>query len=283
MGHVFVLPGDITQLAVDAWLLPTDRCLRIEPHWHRVEGLLDAVNALGDAAEPFRREEVLALPLPRWPDGAPLPVLVPVPYHGVTHAAQIRRPLREALTSAADAAKRRRVTKRQHPLIATPSFATAGGAGDPVRGELIDVLYEEASTVAAARAVDVAVVLRRAPDLAHLQLQRRGTGTWAALAPEAVTAAADLATRADLGQLVPFLGAGVSASAGLPTWTELLDDLAVEAGFDRAQLTELQRLNLLDRAHILRNRLSRDGDRRRFNQLVATSCTRPRPAPSTGN
>src|SRR5437762_728312 len=33
MGHVFLVQGDLTRLACESWLLPTDAALKVEPHW----------------------------------------------------------------------------------------------------------------------------------------------------------------------------------------------------------------------------------------------------------
>jgi len=32
-GHLFITRGDLTALACDAWLVPTDASLAIEHHW----------------------------------------------------------------------------------------------------------------------------------------------------------------------------------------------------------------------------------------------------------
>jgi hypothetical protein len=34
-GHLFIVQGDLTRLACDAWLLPTGRSLLIRNHWLR--------------------------------------------------------------------------------------------------------------------------------------------------------------------------------------------------------------------------------------------------------
>ncbi|MEN0067264.1 MAG: SIR2 family protein, partial [Myxococcota bacterium] len=63
-----------------------------------------------------------------------------------------------------------------------------------------------------------------------------------------------LATRASQGRLSVFFGAGVSASAGLPTWPELLAQLAIRAGFDEADREGLRRLGPLDQAELIARR-----------------------------
>lgn len=33
-GHVFVVNGDLSKLACDAWMIPTDDKLSLEPNWN---------------------------------------------------------------------------------------------------------------------------------------------------------------------------------------------------------------------------------------------------------
>jgi hypothetical protein len=64
-----------------------------------------------------------------------------------------------------------------------------------------------------------------------------------------------LADKAKGGALALFLGAGVSASAGLPLWGELLDKLARRAHMGADERDALRRLNALDQAALLEKRL----------------------------
>jgi hypothetical protein len=66
-----------------------------------------------------------------------------------------------------------------------------------------------------------------------------------------------------------FLGAGVSASAGLPTWSDLLDRLAREAGYSEADRVRLARLAPLDRAQLVGNRLAHDADPGALGEAVS--------------
>src|SRR5581483_10832751 len=67
-------------------------------------------------------------------------------------------------------------------------------------------------------------------------------------------AADELAGRASRGELALFLGAGVSAGAGLPLWSELLRRLAEKAGMT-GDWDRLRRLGVLDQASIIEKRL----------------------------
>ncbi|MEJ7705745.1 MAG: hypothetical protein WKF47_19975 [Geodermatophilaceae bacterium] len=86
------------------------------------------------------------------------------------------------MRSAAQAARQRRPPERALPLVAVPAFGTAGGGGDRLRGELLDLLLAAANQVAREQQVDVAVVLRDPVDLAQAQTTRRSArDTWQVL------------------------------------------------------------------------------------------------------
>ncbi len=78
--------------------------------------------------------------------------------------------------------------------------------------------------------------------------------------PRALTARAHaLAAYALQERLVLFLGAGVSVGAGLPTWSDLLKELAQEAGMTPAEREAVNRMHTLDQARIIEGRLATHG------------------------
>jgi hypothetical protein len=101
-------------------------------------------------------------------------------------------------------------------------------------------------------------VLRGPSDLAAAQRVRRAeAGSWD-LPGHLWELAEDLGERAGRGQLAVFVGAGVSAAAGLPTWEQLLDELAERSGLDDALRAGLSRLPAQDAAALLARELGRE-------------------------
>jgi hypothetical protein len=107
--------------------------------------------------------------------------------------------------------------------------------------------------------VDIVLVTREGPATAAAQRHRLDAETeaWPGLDRSLRETARGLATRASAGNLVLFLGAGVSVGAGLPTWSELLNELAAEANVQSSEMPEFVRLSPLDRASFVERRLGR--------------------------
>ncbi|MCU1605375.1 MAG: uncharacterized protein JWP46_1840, partial [Modestobacter sp.] len=130
-----------------------------------------------------------------------------------------------------------------------------GAAGQ--RGALLQQRLPVLREAADEHGYDVALVLRRPSDLSAAQRVRRGgVGEWDLPRPLRELAE-QLGERARRGQLAVFLGAGVSAAAGLPTWEQLLDELATRAGLHEELRTELAELPPQDSAALLARELGR--------------------------
>ena len=249
-GHVFVTVADITHLQVDAWLLPTDQRLSIRSQW----------GVTSDQAAELRRDPALddflsgLVFAAQWPrhEGGPLPILTAVPLAGAKSLADLRPRLIEGLEVAAEAAHARRKDGRI-PLIATPAFGVGGGGADEKRGEVIDGILNAAEDVARGSGVDVVVCLWNRVDYALAQHTRQEQ--WRNTAPlnaERWAKVQELARHARNGDLVPFMGAGVSATAGLPSWSRLLEDL--RAGVPPIPDEALRGLGELDKASVIESK-----------------------------
>lgn len=286
-SHVFVAMGNILNFRCDAWLLPTDRSYSVGEHWtDTVPGLADAVMA---ARSPeFAAGTLLAQPLESWLAGEPLPVLTAVPFQGVIRSSELTGPVQSFIRSAAAAILRRRAADlealnqeaphppqataeepRPIPLLAMPLFGTAGGGAGTIRGDVMNTLLHAARAEANEQGVDVVLVLRDERDFALAQELRRRSGTpwWASLDTPLHQEAERLAVLAKAGQLVPFMGAGISVSAGAPTWNQLISRLAHEVELAEAEIAALSGRGNLDQASFLRNVFEEQG--RSFTDAIS--------------
>lgn len=252
-GHLFVTRGDLSALHCDHWLLPVDGGLGASRSWRATAAWTRIGPALPD----------------RIPAGARV---VPVPWTGprrpwpanvVSGRAAPASWLAETVTAFLDAAFAAGPTRtdRDRPLLALPLVGTGFGGKRREAGEVLFAVLPAIWDWLARHPADVALVTWEEEDFAAAQAARRsfaarGAPVWPdELAPRLRDAARELAARASRGGLAIFAGAGVSASAGLPGWGELLDRLAARAGFDEATRVRLAALGPLDRAQLVAHRL----------------------------
>src|SRR5262249_11262365 len=102
----------------------------------------------------------------------------------------------------------------------------------PRAGQILDLLLRRLQAEGCRHGCDVVVVAREEAALAAAQAARLrdGAGAWPELGDDLKGHAAALAGRAGLGELSLFVGAGISAGAGLPVLPDLLRALADRAG-----------------------------------------------------
>lgn len=263
-GHVFVIKGDVRNVACDAFLFATDKQLSGGGRWH--DSAPDVENRLDpDVRSAFQGEHRFTLPVAPRP-GFPLeptPILTAVPFKGIQQASDIVPRIHEFFEVAVADAAQRQVTvtlaKRGRPLLAVPLFGAGGGGGGPVRGDIFRVLYAECRRAATEHDVDVVVVLRDPRDYDLAQAIRREPGdAWPELTPDLLERAMELARRAAAAELVPFTGAGISMSAGAPSWDGLIRRLAQSAGVPPETIDNLvDSHDVLDQATYLHREFDR--------------------------
>jgi hypothetical protein len=270
-GHVFVVHGDLTHLACDDWLVPSDRDLTLTDAWLPVLAE-DAVRRSDggvprlaiDAPQGFCDGTTRVLPVPdearRGPaDGSPLtrgrPWLLDVGADPDVGADWLVDGVRAWLDAVPGGE-----TERSRPLLGLPLVGTGAGGASSRRGDVLRALLPALEEHADRAGVDLALVLNDERDHAAAQdVRRRLGGTRWPFDEEQVAAAEAIARKAAAGELAVFLGAGVSRTAGLPLWNELMEELLglVQAEGDEADA--VARLGVQDQAEYVARRLAGGG------------------------
>lgn len=254
-GHVFLVWGDLRQLACDAWLMPADTRGRTQDKWLS-PGF--PVPYEGRPPREWEGGKLRVLPVRDWPAGAPRPWLVNVEGDERTPAEWYLEGVRQFLAEAGRWLKDgRRSFTRPTPLVALPLVGTGEGGGRERAGQILAALLGYLREEASRADFDLAVVVHDGPAFAAAQAAReqQGTDPWPELDDSLKDQARRLAEKASRGELALFVGAGVSASAGLPLWGELLQKLAEKVGMSQGERGALGRLNPLDQAGIIEKRL----------------------------
>ena len=272
-GHVFVTRGDLTRLTCDAWLLPTDAALHVTSAWREraSPALREWLQHLGEVPLPTRWGDsgTRVLSFADWPAMAhqPRPYLVNVGGYIDTPTEWYMDGVRQFCAFVARQEPiGSAVSGRSRPLVGLPLVGTGRGGASAITGkivrELLDTLDEEATRYN----LDIVLVTASAPALTVAQSVRLKAhagqpehSPWPELPGEMAQLAQRLAHHAARDKLVLFLGAGIGRGAGLPTWDDLLDELAEDAGMDERERAALYRLPVLDRARIVENRLAAIG------------------------
>lgn len=262
-GHVFVLRGDLMQLGCDAWCVPGGKApgvtwrpgLPPRTHWEKPPELW---------ARPGGPRSML---LVNEPAPEPLAFLTDIvaqegsdPDWYVEGARQFVRLAARTLEEQG----RPPANGRAKRLVALPLVGTGGGGGAHLSGDVVRLLLPAMRAEAERADVDVALVLNEGPSWAAAQHARADEAPaeelaaelWRALPPPLLAAADELARKARQGDLVVFLGAGVSQAAGLPNWGKLLADLAAERAHieDDEERRAFEALGELDRAALIQRR-----------------------------
>jgi NAD-dependent SIR2 family protein deacetylase len=235
-GHLFVIHGNLLELACDAVLVPSDVVMKVEDYWERWKLDRQTLRSLWKPGGRVSEATVVDGQRVRYLDIGSVPSLADLDW--------LRDGIKAGLAAAVKdfEANPEALHNRERPLLAMPLVGVGQGGFNEKRGEALAMLLEEAQ-VAADSGLDVAIVCFHRSDYAALQSKRwrveDGPGQ---LAPELVTAADDLGRGVKGGEVALFLGAGVSQAAGLPTWGELLKRMAERAPGGLALSPEFQRL-----------------------------------------
>ena len=162
-----------------------------------------------------------------------------------------------------------RLVQWPKPRLALNVVGSGEGGGADVKGDLVRGLVGDLQRLTIDLDVDIILVTYGEKPYAAAQRVRREVlsdkeieDTWqfdAVTDPGLITAARSLAEQAIESQLVLFVGAGVSAGAGVPTWDGLMRDVAGDAHIDGKAVERLMEKDLRDWATILERRLKPNG------------------------
>jgi hypothetical protein len=253
-----VVGADLTRLSCDDVLVPTGRTLRVAASWRDLlpadlvadedeQGVCLDLAWSGD-------ERVLAVP----GSGSRQVWLLDTVDDRDRGLEWLLEGACEALAAVARREVEAPVHGRIRRLVGLPALGTGWGGAAGRRGDLLRQLLPVLREAADEHGFDVALVLRGPSDLAAAQRIRRGDSTGWDLPDPLPALAEQLGDRARRGQLALFIGAGVSAAAGLPTWEQLLDELAAHSGLDGDLREGLSRLPPQDSAALLARELGRE-------------------------
>ncbi|PQE01978.1 SIR2 family protein [Mycobacterium sp. EPG1] len=277
-GHLFIINGDLTKLACDAVLIPTDAASKVEAHWHAVVDSRDT-----KIPRPWGADRVATL---TYRPGGPLVILGNVGQHGVRSGFDAFEPVvREFVLhalkelNAAAFQDRKRIYAWPKPRLAVNLVGSGLGGGAAKKGDLVQGLIQALTTLATENDVDIVLVTYGDKPYAAAQRARRKcigpnelSDTWRFAQdanPKLIEKAHQLAEDAIDRQLVLFIGAGVSAGAGLPTWRSLMNDVAKQAGFGENERKRLAKKDLRDQATLIEQRLAETSEPLKSRVAVA--------------
>lgn len=271
-GHLFIVRGDITQFACDGWLMPTGFDLIIEDYWLKPEppGFKKALNDLRSRLpDSWAKGDKRVLSVDFWPPNRSRPWMVNVIDQALNEVHQVIGPFIEAVKATGQPPK----NNRERLLLALPVIRTGKGGGAKVKGQVIASLVHSLLEIVEQGDVDLVLVTHTAAALAAAQKARRvRPSRWRALSSELLGKARELASTGRSQGLALFLGAGVSVSAGLPSWNGLLRHLARNLHLSDDELSEFNNLDVYDRGSILDRRFRNQGqDLRQVIAKIFTS------------
>lgn len=258
-GHLFVVHGRIEAVIHDAALIPVDSAFNVNYGWRHLVGEVTRPPAGWDRGFARLKE-------------APDRVWVVSTGNGQENYETVLDRVVAAL-GRVDKYRNSYPLKRGKgtlPLVALPVVGIGLGGYSHERGRVLGLLVERLTEAAADLNLDVALVTPDPAVYAAAQYARRKVAP--VLPGRLEESAVELAQSARDGHLALLLGAGVSAAAGLPGWSKLIEDL--EKHYDVPSPGKELDISLTDRAELI-ERVDREG----FKTRVADAI-RPKMQPS---
>lgn len=266
-GHLFIINGDLTKVACDAVLVPTDQSVYVENHWR-----------------PFLRSRNYSKPGAWEPGDVFLSADEKMPHVWLGNIGQpgdhsdfsVFAPTVDAFVAKATAKVDEvpdsdRISPWPKTRLAVNVVGSGQGGGRNKKGNLTLGLVQRLIDLCAEREVDIVLVTHGEKPYAAAQRARlevlgdgneeRGWKFDDRANRDLIREANSLADEARKNQLVLFIGAGVSAGVGLPTWDQLLHDGAEKAGIAPEHMEALREKDHRDQATLIDRRIREVGDR----------------------
>jgi hypothetical protein len=255
-GHLFIVNGDLTKIACDAILIPTDVRFKINAPWLKLLDGREIPQSWNDAA---------VIPLASVPK-EPQIWLGNVGQVGNDSGFTVFESIVNEFVEKSSAALELRESTDQiypwpKPRLGVNVIGSGHGGGSNKKGHLVQGLVIALDRVTRAHDVDIVLVTFGEKAYAAAQRARRQivadkdlSETWTfdkEANPQLESCARRLASAAIGSQLVLFIGAGVSVGAGLPAWADLLNKIARDGGVEPEIVKLLSNKDYRDQATLL--------------------------------
>lgn len=229
---MFVVHGDLLDIAADAVLVPTDRSAHVNGHWARFVPAADDRQTLREELASAHVSECrrVSSQVVRYVDTGAVPSGARADWLRDRVSAGVRAIVGDVVGTGP-------ANRRARPLVLMPIFGTGAGGFDAIRGEAIDAVLTAVREVIDTEDCDAAIVGYDRADFTAVQSRRR-PDTFR-LSPDLRAAAEAIASDVASGRTVLFLGAGVSMAAGLPSFERLITALEEQAGITAGDSLEL--------------------------------------------
>ncbi|KAN0050425.1 hypothetical protein ACTA71_003549 [Dictyostelium dimigraforme] len=281
-GHVFIVYGDLTKLVCDIRMVPCSHNVVFRDTvngWLKPDWMLfpfEIRDKFKDIRIDFRDGKDRVYKLKDWPTQYPnisQPWLCNVvPFRRGIDSHCCAWYVKGAIDFLDKVGHDLEVNKppikngRAKPLVSLPILGTGGGGGSRIAGQILSLLIHELFVATRKWKYDVVLVTNEismytaATNIRKELMESNPTFSSIyrnLLGDEIMKKAHTLGKLLKEDKLAIFLGAGSSRSAGLPTWTGLLDMLGAKLGMTETELRQMEQLHHLDRATVLESRWKR--------------------------
>jgi hypothetical protein len=267
-GYVFLLFGDITQINCDCWLGSGGASLDVRhlPNFPESAQQITIPHPPETIRTGLKSMYSKLCTYTPWPETLPIPYTIHLRSNRATEYF-VRDTERFLRVAAEDLHSRngKKLRKNVCPLLAMPLIGTGFGGNFSKTGEMMKSVLPLLYALAEELRVDIALVfiekevfsLAQAVRIRFLSEQPRDSALYRHISgrrflqQHLLEKIPFLASQASQGELTLFIGAGVSMGAGLPSWDQLLTNIAKKLDFTSEELREFEKLDHYSRAAIL--------------------------------